>query len=60
MKLNNLFRKSSLSKLAQLLTEAVKNYDLRELQRDETKPVMNRTILLPVMLFLMIGGVDPL
>lgn len=58
MKLNNLFRKSSLSKLAQLLTEAVKNYDLRELQRDETKPVMNRTILLPVMLFLMIGGVD--
>ena len=58
MKLNKIFRQSSSTKCAQLLTETIKDDDVRELQPDETKPVMNRTILLLVILFLMIGGVD--
>jgi len=55
MKLNKLLIKSSSTKCGQLLTEAIKDNDLRALQRD-----MNRTILLLVMLFLMLGVVEQL
>ena len=58
MKLNKIFRQSSSTKCSQLLTEIIKDNDVRELQPEETKPVMNRTILILVTLFLMIGGVD--
>ena len=55
MKLNKILIKSSSTKCGQLLTEAIKDNDLRALQRD-----MNRTILLLVMLFLMLGVVEQL
>ena len=58
MKLNKIFRQSSSTKCSQLLTETIKYNDVRELQPEETKSVMNRIILLLVILFLMIGGVD--
>jgi hypothetical protein len=60
MKFNKLLIKSSSTKCGQLLTEAIKDNDLRALQRDETKHVMNRTILLLVMVFLMFGVVEQL